>query len=116
MITRKARIKRNPTKRRPTKRRKGDDPEYREWLRQQRCVVCQDTNPEVAHVGARGVSQKCPDRQAVPLCPKHHRHVTAGGGPESHHTLGKRFWDLHNLDRDDVVSTLNHLYLQETGK
>ena len=71
---------------------------------------------QVAHIGLRGIGQKCPDRQAMPLCAIHHLHQTAGGGPDSHHTIGRAFWSRHGIDRDNVIAILNELYRKETGK
>ena len=71
------------------------------------------TSPtECAHVGRRGLSQQCPDRECLPLCRvKHHQF-----GPESHHQLGKRFWSFHGLDRVALIQQLNQIYHRETGK
>lgn len=71
---------------------------------------------QVAHVGMRGLAQKCPDREAIPLGQKHHIHPTAGGGPESHHALGKSFWTHHNLNRQLILDCLQNAYRDETGK
>lgn len=71
---------------------------------------------EAAHIGQRGLRQKCKDREAMPLGQKHHLHQTAGGGPESHHSLGVKFWNHHGLERDTVMAILNDLYHRETGK
>lgn len=65
---------------------------------------------EVAHVGERGLGQKCSDRETVPLCAEHHR-----TGPHAHHVLGKNFWDCHGLDRDAIIAKLNEQYREETG-
>lgn len=77
-------------------------------------ITCGPT--EAAHVGPRGLGQKCKDREAMPLGTKHHEHQTAGGGPESHHTLGKRFWEHHGLEKETVLAILWDLYAKETGK
>lgn len=69
-----------------------------------------------AHVGPHGMRQKCPDAEAIPLGQEHHLHATAGGGPESHHTLGFKFWEFHGLDRDEVLELLHRLYREDTGK
>jgi hypothetical protein len=76
----------------------GRDPKYLEWIRQQACMICKTHPVECAHVGDRGLGQRCPDRQSVPLCVEHHRE-----GPESHHVLGKKFWAYHHLSRDTVL-------------
>jgi len=60
---------------------------------------------EAAHVGQRGIGQKCSDRETVPLCAWHHRL-----GPESHHKLGKKFWEHHGIDRATLIRELNALY------
>jgi hypothetical protein len=70
---------------------------------------------QVAHVGMRGLSQRCPDREAIPLCAEHHLHPTAGGGVKSHHALGKPFWSVHGLERATILAMLPKLYQQETG-
>jgi len=57
------------------------------------------TPTEAAHVGLRGLRQKCSDRETLPLCAEHHR-----TGPDSHHVLGKRFWEHHGIDRDIWVA------------
>jgi len=72
---------------------------------------------EAAYVGPRGTGQKCPDREAMPLGKAHHLHPTAGGGPESHHALGKKFWEHHHLDRETLITELNELYAKrEAGE
>lgn len=65
----------------------------------------QRTFTEVAHVGTRGLSQKCSDRETLPLCVIHHR-----TGPDSHHTLGRRFWTYHGIDRDALLKYFNDRY------
>ncbi len=72
---------------------------------------------DVAHIGVRGRGQRCKDRDTMPLGAWHHREKTCpGGGPESHHSLGKKFWAFHGLDREEVIATLNRLYEEETGR
>ena len=81
--------------------------------------VCQpkECGPtQAAHVGPHGMGQRCPDSESMPLGQKHHLHLTAGGGPESHHTLGTKFWEFHNLNRDEVFELLHRLYREETGR
>lgn len=64
--------------------------------------VCEEMyRTEAAHVGQRGLSQKCSDRETIPLCAFHHR-----TGPESHHRLGKLFWKHHGLDRYELIREL----------
>ena len=132
-------IKRSPLKRNPRKQQAADNPEYLSWLRTWPCFVCLKQRgirvPEsdwergcfrlaselscgttqAAHVGLHGMGRKCPDRETMPLGEKHHLHATAGGGPESHHTLGKAFWKFHGIDRDETLALLHRLYREETG-
>lgn len=70
----------------------------------------QETHTEVAHVGDRGLSQKCSDRETLPLCVVHHR-----TGKEAHHVLGKKFWGCHRLDRDILIKTLNEKFDSQRG-
>lgn len=108
----------------------GKDPEYLEWLRAWPCLVCAfhygedfDTlrsefwrgavargyaAAEAAHVGIRGLGQKCPDREAIPLCVSHHR-----TGKDSHHVKGRAFWEFHGIVRQQVVAQLQAIYDHE---
>ncbi len=92
------------------------DRQYLAWLRRQWCAIgelngsenCSRTI-EAAHVGAiRGLGQKCPDRQAIPLCIHHHR-----TGGESHHAMQRNFWAFHCVDRDFLIADYNARYEAE---
>ena len=95
------------------------DPKYLDWIRLQWCWVCQyctgseagTRHVEACHTGVRGLRQKAPDREAIPLCVRHHR-----TGKESHHALQKQFWKHHRLDREAIMAYLNRLYESETGR
>jgi hypothetical protein len=63
----------------------------------------QRTATEAAHVGTRGLGQKCPGWQRVPLCGEEHHRL----GPLSHHVLGKGFWSHHWLDMSAMVENYN---------
>jgi len=107
-------IKRTAIKRRPPRVRRDLNPRYLDWLRQQRCMLASahcNGAIEAAHVGDRGLGQKCADREAVPLCAAHHR-----TGPGAHHVLGKKFWMFHGLHRDAVVLAYNAGFMSETGE
>lgn len=60
----------------------------------------------------RGLSQKCSDFEAIPLCAEHHRREY----PESHHALGKRFWERWQIDRESVIAELNRIWWLLTEK
>lgn len=121
-------MKRSPLKRKPRKKQPGDDPAYLRWIRALPCLICakldglpgdvpllmflivgqsyrQKSHTEAAHVGSRAYGRKCPDRQTLPLCIEHHRE-----GPDSHHKLGKKFWERHAIDRDAMIAALNTAY------
>lgn len=66
---------------------------------------CALLGTEVAHVGPRGLGQKCSDRETVPLCRAHHTE-----GKESERALGKRFWEFHGLDKAEVIAAFNAEY------
>ena len=105
-----------------TKKKLGKDPAYLVWIRTLPCVCCPSTpkptlqdgdwrwtdqaSPtEAAHVGERGLSQKCPDRQAIPLCAEHHREDRF-----SAHRLGKTFWEHYGLNKNTLIAQLNAWY------
>ncbi len=113
-------------KRRPGKRRGSlKDRAYLAWLHELPCVVCilpwklwlsgvvysnvQTSATEAAHVGTRGLGQKCSDRETIPLCGACHR-----TGRDSQHVLGKKFFQHHGLDKDKIIAELNRLYDEET--
>jgi hypothetical protein len=60
---------------------------------------------EAAHVGQRGIAQKCSDLETIPLCAEHHT-----AGKDSHHVLGKRFWAHHGIDRAELLAKLQRMY------
>ena len=95
-----------------TKKHVGRNPAYLRWIRTQPCVVrgCGHSFRfvEAAHVGERGLSQRCSDLETIPLCSHHHR-----TGRDSQHRLGKAFWAHHGLDRDALVKQFNYLYVFE---
>ena len=88
---------------------KIDEP-YKRWIRSLPCVVCSTWGfsiqgyhgfVECAHVGQRGMKQKCSDRETLPLCVWHHRL-----GPKSVHA-GKGFWMHWKLDRYELIKEYN---------
>lgn len=102
------------------------DPLYRDFVRCFGCIVCtrglligqcdawdgldltgpfQRHRTECCHVGRRGLSQRCSDRESLPLCGLHHT-----WGILSHHRLGKRFWSVWKLNRAELIRELNRLY------
>ena len=93
-----------------TRKRVGKDQDYLAWIHTLACVCCGSKRVEAAHVGDRGLSQKCPDRQTIPLCVAHHRI-----GPTASHVLGKKFFGYWKIDRDALIDRLNQQYeaLQE---
>ena len=111
-------MKRTPLKRRGSKpiRRAGgavQNPEYLDFIRRWGCVLaatydCEGA-VEAAHVGDRGLGQKCRDQETIPLCGYHHR-----TGPDSQHVMGNRFWDHHGINRADLWDLYQGIY-QGTG-
>lgn len=81
-LKRTARLKRRTrvTPRRATPRRSSRvrDRAYLLWVKSLPCAAsgldpnCEGV-VEAAHMGARGLGQKCSDREAGPLCVRHHR-------------------------------------------
>jgi len=66
------------------------------WIRTQPCVVCfSKRNVEAAHVGSRGMGQKCSDLETIPLCQPHHR---------EQHRVGLRvFVEKYKLDLPTIL-------------
>jgi hypothetical protein len=100
-----------PRQRREPRANRNDAPEYLEWIRSLPCLICarkraaQFGRTEAAHVGMRGLGQKCSDWEAIPLCACHHR-----TGEHAHHVLGKRFWIFWRLDRYEVIQGYQDRY------
>lgn len=75
-LKRKTQLARSPMKKRRRKPREGDDPAHLAWVRTLPCVVSLGCGGVVqAHhsTAGRGLSQKAPDWESMPLCAKHHR-------------------------------------------
>jgi hypothetical protein len=79
---------------------------YWDWIRKQPCAVCGVRRwIHAAHVGLRGLGQKCSGWEVLPLCKRHHDR----GMPHSHHTLGKR------LDRYALIRSFQERYFGLTA-
>jgi hypothetical protein len=88
-----------------TKKKIGKSPLYLAFIRAQPCCVCaslllsrQWLPTEAAHIGPRGLSTKVPDRQAIPLCKRHH---------EESHKGPKKFWMSYMLDPEQLIAEFN---------
>jgi hypothetical protein len=107
-----------PLSKRRAKHRRGrkHDPVYLTFIRAQPCVVCesmgmtQTSRTEAAHVGVRGLGQKCSDHDTLPLCELHHSR-----GTDSHHRLGRHFWRHHFLNRLKLIRLFNERFEREQG-
>jgi len=106
-------LKRTPLKRKPRKKQPGDDPKYLAWIRTLPCELWPKLTTEcygpteAHHAGDHGFAQRAPDRTAIPLCERHHRH-----GRDAVHVIGREFWVYHNLDRVQIIRELNERYNQ----
>lgn len=95
-----------------TRLKTGRDREYLAFIASQPCAICrhygltQTSRTECAHVGLRGISQKCSDLEAIPLCGERHHRL----GPTSHHAIGRHFWKHHGLDKDVLVAYYQRLF------
>src|SRR5690242_2726336 len=90
----------------PPRRGRVQDDAYLAWLRTLPCIACATLRyVEAAHVGPRGISQKCHDRQALPICSEHHWR-----GAKSVHVLGRKFWEVWGLDRYRLIAEHNQQY------
>ena len=103
-----------------------EHPLYRRWIRTQECVVCAKLRlfgvrlvfsgltalgiVECAHVGDRGLGQKCSDLETIALCDFHHRISR-----DSYHVLGKRFFEHHNMDRAELIARFQQEFYTEAA-
>lgn len=94
-----------------TRQKIGKDRDYLAFIVSLPCFLCermglaQTSRTEAAHVGKRGLSQKCSDRETAPLCGEHHR-----TGPVAHHQLGRNFWELHGINRSELLKELQRRF------
>lgn len=133
MIPRSSPLRRTAIKRRAPRKRAGEDLKYQAFIRSLPCFICywplyvagiiyecidagmvfhvmdpstQKSMTEFAHLGERGLGQKCLDSEGGPLCAEHHRE-----GPESSHgPLGKNFFEYHGVDKEALFRSLNEAY------
>jgi hypothetical protein len=85
-----------------TNRKRPRNFPYMLWIKTLPCAVCGRNNSEAAHTGPRGLGQKAPDEQCIPLCPDHHRHRRDAldvAGP-------RRFQEIHGIDIKALVVRL----------
>ena len=105
-------MKRSPVRKRrtgPARRGTVRDVAYLRWVRGLSCAICGLTRGiEAAHVGERGLGQKCSDRETLPLCAEHHRL-----GMDSHHVLGRGFWTHWAISRILVIAKYQCRFRQE---
>lgn len=101
-----------PRKRREPRANRHDDPARLAFIRTLPCFICeayrllQKSKTEAAHIGQRGIGQKCSDTEAAPLCAHHHR-----TGEFSHHRIGKRFWIFWKVERMEMILKYQRLYV-----
>lgn len=85
-----------------TNRKRSRNIPYMLWVKTLPCAVCGRNNSEAAHTGRRGLGQKAPDEQTIPLCPRHHRDYKDAldvAGPV-------RFQQIHGIDIKALVGRL----------
>ena len=85
-----------------TNRKRPRNFPYMIWIKTLPCAVCGRNGAEAAHTGRRGLGQKAPDEQCIPLCADHHRHRRDAldvAGP-------RRFEEIHGIDIKALVLRL----------
>jgi hypothetical protein len=90
------------------KRLPKKDPKYLKWIRQRPCIfegpMC-DGPIEAHHRTGAGLALKAPDRDAIPLCRRHHAERHRHAGPFHKLTKAERkAWEA------DMVATYQALY------
>ena len=79
---------------------------YMLWIKTLPCGICGRNGAEAAHTGRRGLGQKAPDEQCIPLCPDHHRHCRDAldvAGP-------RRFQEIHGIDIEQLIVRLQNAW------
>lgn len=92
------------------------DTEFMLWVKTLLCSVeeerpCADLEPEPCagpveadHAGARGLGQKCSDRECIPLCSAHHRQRTDHSGTFKHVSReDERAWRSRAIARTQAM-------------
>ena len=107
-----------PRKRAKPRRGPAKDEDYLDFVRTMPCVVCYRCESliipaEAAHIGLttsrRGLGQKCPDNETLPLCVAHHRE-----GPDSIHRIGPHaFFERFHLDRDALIRLVQKAFADQ---
>lgn len=94
-------MKRSRIKAKARPKKSAADTEHLTRVASLGCIVCSRegfgfTEPEIHHIRhGRGIAQRAPDSEAIPLCYHHHR------GKYGIHTLGTRRWErLYGLEID----------------
>jgi len=80
------------------------DPEYRAFIRQQRCLCCPAPESIHHHQPRRfhgSTSMKCSDYRCVPLCYIHH---------DEFHRTSWPFYAKYGIDVEAEIARLNALY------
>lgn len=107
--------RRSPMARKPRRARPGSDPKYLAWVRTLDCAACpfscRDDRIHAHHTTfGRGIAQKTADRNAIPLCDRHHR---------ARHSLTGWFkdWDRERIRHweADAVAHYRALYERRGG-
>lgn len=123
-IKRKSFLKRSSVRKKrtgPPRRGRLIDDGYKGFIANLPCMVCvkgatergipQASHTEVAHVGTRGLGQKCSDRETIPLCAHHHRTLKT-----AIHVIGRpEFERVHGVNIEAEILRLNEAYEQETS-
>jgi hypothetical protein len=78
---------------------------YIDWLSKQPCAACGRWPVEIAHGAPKAFGQKSSFRDAIALCPDHHRI-----NRDSAHVMGRFFWEHWGLDRAELVAKYHTLY------
>lgn len=74
-------------------------PAHLAFIRSLPCIVCfRERNIEAAHVGRRGMGQKCSDLETLPMCNTHHR--------EQHRIGLRQFQRSYELDVPELLAML----------
>jgi len=86
--------------------------EYKQFIREQVCLICWSNNPDPHHetTEGKGTGVKCSDYLCLPLCREHH---------SMRDNMGKKtFWQKFGIDFKAEITRLNKEFseIQELKK
>lgn len=81
------------------------DEEYKEFIRNRKCLVCNAETPHAHHLFTGGMGTKATDYSCIPLCHEHHT-----DGTYAYHRIGRKTFEEHF--KIDLTEELNKCLME----